>query len=391
MNRIEDLKTYHILDTPPEEELNDLAYIASAIFDTPMSIISFIDEKRQWYKAKIGLEFDEVKIEDTFCKYTLDKPDEILIIDNPEIDERVKDNPKVTGEEGIKFYASVPLVSEFGNVLGTVCVIDYQKKYFDPKKYQALKLISKKVMNYLETRKLLYIQNQEIEHSAYRLKKLTDLAPGAIFKMSFTRPGELKFIFISEGIHKLIPGLCPEDLKANPKTLLNYIYEKDKNQVFELFNNSYRSLQPVEAEYKVRISEKNEKWHWMRANPERSTNGEIVWYGVIQDITQKKNHLNILEKMLFDISHVIRKPIANILGVANILTSSEVSEDEKVEVYNIIIEETNDLDDFINKLNVEYYSLKKSLKKNWKNNLSARYSPEIIGITLYPINSYLPE
>jgi hypothetical protein len=368
MNRIEDLKTYHILDTPPEKELNDLAYLASAIFDTPMSIISFIDEKRQWYKAKIGLEFDEVKIEDTFCKYTLDKPDEILIMDNPEIDERVKDNPKVTAEEGIKFYASVPLVSEFGNVLGTVCVIDYQKKYFDPKKYQALKLIANKVMNYLETRKLLYNQSQEIEHNAFRLKKLTDLAPGAIFKMSFIRPGELKFIFISEGIHKLIPDLCPEDLKANPKILLNYIFEKDKNQVFELFNNSYRSLQPVEAEYKVHISEKNEKWHWMRANPERSSNGEIVWYGVIQDITQKKNHLNILEKMLFDISHVIRKPLANILGVANTLNSSEVSEDDKVEAYNIIVEETNNLDDFINKLNVEYFTLKKSLKRNWKNN-----------------------
>ncbi|SNS67761.1 hypothetical protein SAMN06295967_1165 [Belliella buryatensis] len=365
MDRLEDLKTYNILDTSPEQELNELAEIASAIFDTPVSIVSFIDDERQWYKAKIGLDFNEVKIEKTFCKYTLDNPDDILIIDNPLEDVRVKDNELVTCDGGIKFYASAPLVSGHGNVLGTVCVIDYEEKKFSNKKYEALRLISKKVMDYLETRKVMHLQNKEIEYSAERLKRLTDLAPGAIFKLSLNIEGELKFIFMSEGIQRLIPELCPEKLKNDPRILLDFIYGEDRDYVYNLFKYSSQSLIPVEAEYLVHISDEIQKWHWMKANPLKLNNKEVVWYGVIQDITQKKNHLDTLEKMLFDISHVIRKPIANILGIANILQSSEITKLEKMEMCSIIFEETQNLDDYINELNLKYHNLKKLLKKDW--------------------------
>ncbi|MFN3802494.1 GAF domain-containing protein [Belliella pelovolcani] len=368
MDRLEDLKKYNILDTPPEHELDELAKIASAIFDTPVSIVSFIDDKRQWYKAKIGLDFNEVKIEETFCKYTLGNPDDILIIDNPLEDDRVKDNKLVTCDGGIKFYASAPLVSNHGNVLGTVCVLDYKERKFSDKKYEALRLISKKVMDYLETRRAMFLQSMEIEYSAERLKRLTDLAPGAIFKLSFSSSGELRFIFISEGIQRLIPELCLKKLKNDPKVLLSFIFGEDKEYVYNLFKYSYDSLEPIEAEYLVTVSEGVQKWHWIKANPIKLNSDEVVWFGVIQDITQKKNHLEALEKMLFDISHVIRKPIANILGIANILQSSEITKVEKMEMCSIIFEETQNLDDYINELNSKYNKLKKLLKKDWKEN-----------------------
>jgi len=364
MNRLEDLKRYHILDTPPEKELNDLAVIASAIFDTPVSLISFIDDKRQWFKAKIGIENDEDKIEQTFCKNTLNKPYELLIIEDPENDERVKDSPRVTDKKGIKFYASAPLVSELGNVLGTVCVVDYKHRIYDSKKYLSLELISKKVMNYLETRKLMIEQNEKIEDSAYRLKKLTDLAPGAIFKLSLNSAREFKFVFISEGIRRIIPSLTPEVLKTNPTKMLDCIL--DGEEVYKLFRNSYNTLSQVEHEFQVRPENGIEKWCWIRANPEKSTSDQVVWYGIIQEITRKKTHLDTLEKMLFDISHVIRKPIANMLGIVNILQTPEISPAEKEELFNILIDETITLDAFVNSLNKEYYGLKNNLKTNWR-------------------------
>ncbi|MCH7412077.1 hypothetical protein MM213_01170 [Belliella sp. R4-6] len=363
MSRLEDLKTYSILDTEPEEELDDLAQIASAIFDTPVSLISFIDDKRQWFKAKIGIESDENKIEETFCQYTLGKPNDILIIENPELDSRVKDNPRVTCDGGIKFYASAPLVSAIGNVLGTVCVVDYKKRVYDESKYHALDLISKKVMNYIETRKQMLQKNKEIEFSAERLKKLTDLAPGAIFKLSFNGDGDLKFVFISQGIRRIIPCLCPEDLKKEPRIILNYI--EGGNVLYDLFKHSYNTLDQVEFEFKVILDDKTEKWCWIKANPERRSREEVVWYGNIQEITQKKIHLNTLEKMLFDISHVIRKPIANMLGIVTILKSPEISNSEKRELCDILYDETTNLDEFISRLNIEYYSLKDKLKTTW--------------------------
>jgi hypothetical protein len=367
MDRLEDLKSYQIMDTPPEEELNELAQIASAIFDTPVSIISFIDEERQWYKAKIGLDFNEVSIEDTFCKYTLDNPEALLIFENTEDEVLVKNHPAVTTEEGIKFYASAPLVSDSGNVLGTVCVLDYEPKKNEVKKYEALRLISKKVMDYLNMRKLLNQQNQEIEYSATRLKKLTDLAPGVIFKLSVKENKKLDFIFISDGIHSLIPGLKADFMKEKQSTILNFFFGEEKNRVIELFKQSYHTLEPIETEYKVHIPSSGiDKWHWMKANPEKRSTNETVWYGVIQDITQKKNHMSALEKMLFDISHVIRKPIANILGISDLMQDSEMTLEEKKEMCSLITEETRSLDQFINRLNSEYVSLKINLKDGWK-------------------------
>ena len=366
MDRLEDLRSYQIMDTAPESELDDFAEIASAIFDTPVSIISFIDEKRQWYKAKIGLDKDEVNIEDTFCRLTLDKPNDILIIDKPSEDVRVKDNPNVTCENGIAFYASAPLVSKAGNVLGTVCVVDYEKKKFNKDKYNALRLISEKVMNFLETRKLMYHQSKEIEYNAARLKRITDLVPGVIFKMSLEKSGLFKFVFISEGIQQLIPDLSPNELNKQPRRILSYIEKEDRHYLYELFKASYKSLKVIEAEFRVHASEEQQKWTWLKVNPEKRSENEVVCFGIIQDIPHKIKHLKVLEKMIFDISHIIRRPITNILSVANFIKTSGVSEEDKMEMYPIIIDETSKLDQCINLLNQEYYELKEALKIEWK-------------------------
>lgn len=368
MDRLEDLRSYRILDTAPETELDDLAEITSAIFDTPISIISFIDDKRQWYKAKIGLEENEVRIEDTFCRLTLDNPDDILIIDDPTEDIRVKDNPYVTSEKGIGFYASAPLVSKAGNVLGTVCVVDYEKKTFKKEKYDALRLISKKVMHYLETRKLLHQQSKQIEYNASRLKRITDLVPGVIFKMALEKNGLFKFVFISEGIQQLIPGLNRDELKKQPRKILPYILKEDRDHLYKLFKTSYKSLKVIEAEFRVYASEEQQRWIWLKVNPEKGSDNEVVCFGIIQDIPHKINHLKVLEKMIFDISHVLRRPITNILSVANFMKTSEVSEEDKMEMYPIILEETSKLDQCINHLNQEYYDLRKALKIEWKDN-----------------------
>lgn len=216
----------------------------------------------------------------------------------------------------------------------------------------------------METRKLMIEKNEEIEYNAYRLKKLTDLSPGAIFKLSVNSEGKLKFVFISEGIRRMIPSVCPEDLKANPTKILEFI--ADGQGVYDLFRNSYNRLREVEYEFQVRLDSQTKKWCWIKANPERRTEDEVVWYGIIQEITRKKAHLDILEKMLFYISHVIRRPIANMLGIVNILQSTEISNDEKEELCKVLFDETNTLDTFISALNNEYYNLKHNLKTNWR-------------------------
>ena len=108
-NRLQELKSYKILDTLPEKELDELAEIASVICDTPISLVSFIDEKRQWFKARKGIEAQETPREDAFCQHTLQTPKEVLVVNDPLNDERFKNNPLVLGNPHIRFYAGAPL------------------------------------------------------------------------------------------------------------------------------------------------------------------------------------------------------------------------------------------------------------------------------------------
>ncbi|MFC4871902.1 PAS domain-containing protein [Negadavirga shengliensis] len=363
MNRLEDLYSYDILDTPPEQALDDFVEIASAIYEAPVAIISFIDDKRQWFKAKKGIKVSEVPVEGTLCQYVLSSPKRVLVIEDLESDARFKDHFPLTGIPGTRFYAGATLKSQHGNVLGTVSVMDYKPKNIPDIQHKALGLIAKKVMNYIETRRFVYDQEKEIDTNAIKLKKLTDFAPGALFKFQISPTGEKSFVFISEGITKLIPQIRPLDLKENAELLLKYIYPEDRKSVMDSLMKSYLDSSVLDIEYRIDRGDGEISWNWVRANPERSDNGDVIWYGTFQDISQKKDYLTTLEKILFDVSHVIRKPIVNMMGLIDILQNIEDTEKGAEKYVRHLKTVTMDLENYTRKLNEDYSRLKNSLIK----------------------------
>lgn len=362
-NRLSDLYKYGILDNPPEEELDDLAQLTADICDTPVSLISFIDTDRQWYKAKVGIDIREYSIKNSFCQFLLNNPNDLLVVEEPFSDQRFYNNPFVTQMNGIRFYAGAPLVSNRGNVIGTVCVFDFVTKRFTEKQRLALKLISKKVMRHLEIRRKLKSQEQEIELSATRLKKLTDLAPGAIFQLLADETGKMKFVFLSNGIKDLVRNNRLKEIKKDPQLILDLLHPEDKAYVIQSFQESFQNNIPPDLEYRIIKSDKSVVWHWLKANPERRNDGIVVWYGTIQNISQKKRHLETLEQMLFDLSHVIRKPTANILGCIDILKKGETNNKESKELIDLIQSQTNNLERYIRNLNSDYLTLKIALDR----------------------------
>lgn len=151
--RLRDLESYSILDTLPEEDFDNLTAIAAQICGTPISLISLVDSSRQWFKSHHGLGATETPREFAFCAHAIHDQDNLFMVEDARQDERFHDNPLVTGDPHVIFYAGFPLVTDEGFPLGTLCVIDHEPKVLNQSQKRSLSALSNQVMNLLKLRK----------------------------------------------------------------------------------------------------------------------------------------------------------------------------------------------------------------------------------------------
>ena len=126
--RLDAIYQLDILDTPYEDEYDDIVKLASSICNTPISAITLVESSRQWFKAKVGLEDRETSRNISFCGHAIAANTDLYQVEDATKSEIFFDNPLVTGNPNIRFYAGVPLVNANGLKLGTLCVIDNKPK-----------------------------------------------------------------------------------------------------------------------------------------------------------------------------------------------------------------------------------------------------------------------
>ncbi|MDD7913930.1 GAF domain-containing protein [Polaribacter ponticola] len=151
--RLKILNSYNILDTLPEDEYDAITKIAAGICNTPIALVSIVDEKRQWFKSTYGLNAKETPRDVAFCAHSILQPKELFIINDANLDERFHDNPLTTQEPNVVFYAGAPLNSSEGQPLGTLCVIDNKPKELNESQKESLLLLAEQVVRLLELRK----------------------------------------------------------------------------------------------------------------------------------------------------------------------------------------------------------------------------------------------
>ncbi|MDO1560447.1 PAS domain-containing protein [Brevundimonas sp. 2R-24] len=281
--RLASLRHYQVLDTEPEAALDDLTKLAARLCSAPRALVSLVDEDRQWFKARVGVEARETPREISFCRHAI-LSDETMVVPDAAKDPRFADNPLVTGDFGLRFYAGAPLVTPEGQRLGTLCVIDTQPRPtgLTPQQASDLELLARQVMDHLQLRRMAL----DREADARRLESAL-AASQVVGAWDWDVRGDK---VITDARFARMFGVDPEEgARGLPlATFVNAIHPEDRDRVARIINESLRAGGGYEAEYRV-ISPYGERWVLARGEVLIGEDGKPLRFpGVVVDITERK-------------------------------------------------------------------------------------------------------
>ncbi len=287
--RLDALRSYAVLDTHVEQAYDDLTALAAQVLSMPIALVSLVDSDRQWFKSFHGVSVRETPRSMAFCDHTI-RAHEVMVVADATSDPRFADNPLVTGEPHIRFYAGAPLVNPDGFVLGTLCVMDQQPRTLDAQQLATLDMLARQVMAQLELRKR-HVALSNALHSLQRHTHLLDNlslhVPGVIFQYQMFPDGRVCFPFASEGIRDIYE-LTPAQVREDARDVFYRIHPSDRDRVAVSAEASAVTLQPWREEYRVVLPARGECWRQGVAQPERLPDGSVLWHGIVTDITDRK-------------------------------------------------------------------------------------------------------
>ena len=230
-DRLQMIEDYGILDTPREDDYDDLARLAAQICEAPVSLVSIVAAGRQWFKAEVGMGVRETSLDVSICRHAIMQEGLFLVPDTTK-DPRFSDNPLVSGKPYFRFYAGVPLMCSEGFPIGTLCVLDYKPRVLTDQQTFALNVLSRQVMIQLELRRALVARTKsdyELRTSELSYRRLFEAARDGIFildidtgRITDVNPFLSEFLGFSltEMIGKTMGELSPfKDIEANQAML----------------------------------------------------------------------------------------------------------------------------------------------------------------------------
>src|SRR5688572_26719098 len=364
--RLAALRRYQILDTLPEAAFDEVALAAATLFTAPISLIGFIDEDRQWFKARTGLNVIQIPRSAAFCSHTIlqHKP---LVVEDATKDKRFDDNELLVVKRGLRFYAGTPLLSGDGQAIGTLAIADRKPRSFSDQQRDALEILGRQVMAQLELRRHLselartleeHKQTEDrLRNSESFYQTLVETLPQNILR----KDSEGRFTFANrkfcQSIGKpLYDILGKTDFDFFPAALASKYFQDDLRVMTSLEN-----LDTVEEH----VTPGGEKLfvHVIKT-PLYNALGQVVGIqGIFWDVTQRKRIEQELEQardaalesarvksaFLANMSHEIRTPMNAIVGMTGLLLDTRLSQEQR-EFANTIRDSTDGLMVIVNDL-----------------------------------------
>ncbi|WP_320196199.1 GAF domain-containing protein [Agrobacterium rosae] len=304
--RLAALESYNILDTPREQDFDDIAQLASTICGTPIAVVNLIGDGRQFFKAEVGLGVRETPLDSSFCARAILEQD-FMVVPDATKDPRFDHNPLVTGQPHIRFYAGALLKSDDGLPIGTVCALGYEAKELTDVQKTSLQALARQVMSQLELRRTLHAMSYDLmlerrlsakrqvraskvgaKAEALRVKDerskaAHDAGRIGIFEVDI----ETDEMIVSDEFCRIFG--VPEQPHYKASVFQNLIVDGDRKTASETSSRGTASA-PLSVEYRVRRgNDQRVRWVARRAQFIEDERGKPVkMIGVVIDITDSK-------------------------------------------------------------------------------------------------------
>lgn len=325
LHRLQALNSYKVMDTRSDPALDEITDMAADICDVPIALVSLVDDCRQWFKSAVGLDAPETSKDIAFCSHAINGRD-IFEIPNTLKDDRFFDNPLVTGDPNIRFYAGMPLISEDGFALGTLCVIDTKPKQLDARQRKYLKTLAREVMSRLELqRKNRYLEDANALHEL-----ITETNQDYIF----VKDKDFKIVKANSAFI----SLYPEEMRSRIigfTTLEDYKPEEaqeflkdDKQALAEGRIEKFESIEFPDGRQRTLFTTK------VRFEDKA---GEPYVLGVARDVTEREDLIASLKKSNEDLeefayiaSHDLKSPLNAVKSLLALLESdlAEIADED---------------------------------------------------------------
>ncbi|HEY3664009.1 MAG TPA: PAS domain S-box protein [Chthoniobacterales bacterium] len=265
--RLHALAEYEIMDSPPEAEFDELTRLASYICQVPLAQISLVDDRRQWFKSRLGFDLTETPREASFCQYALMQRD-VVEVEDASQDERFADSPLVLGDPHVRFYAGAPLITPGDHALGALCVMDREPRKLSADQRDALQILARQVMTRLE-----------LSRQQRQLQTVTDHAPVGIALYDRDR----RYIFANPAYAEMMGKRLSEIIGHSAPEVMGKFYDEVVRPRLDLAFTGQR----VAFEGKKRMAD-GERYFEAIQQP-RIVNGEVLQVvSVVLDVTERQ-------------------------------------------------------------------------------------------------------
>ena len=342
--RLEALRALNLLDTGPEERFDRITRLAARVLNVPMACVILVDDRRGFFKSRIGIELADLPREQLITSYTI-LENKQMVVPDANMDERFASSPQVVDKPYIRFYVGDPLAAADGSLVGALCVMDHQPRVpsaEDLAVLHDLALLAQIELSHGELRSAYKVQQQtedQLRASEGRFRDVVDVPGKFLWEMTL----EGKLLFISERVKELL-GYSVEEMKQK-SFFENVLPEDAAIASAKFYLAAQRSQRFSDLEFRMQAKDAAPIWLTTRGAPMLGADGRtLVGYrGICEDITERKQIQQEVvaskeaaesankakSEFLANMSHEIRTPMNAIVGMTGLLLGTSLNSEQR--------------------------------------------------------------